>query len=176
MLGGGSGRSIKDALGDAVPASAATTLKVNWLFSIFMIAAVLGITAGLAGMRIGWFIAAGNAGGIVLSLAVAEYGRWLALGGIIAAVLAVAAMLLKNRQFQLHSVKSVEKLKEELPYLKGKINDVFFQGQNRTTEKMIHPIKAKLKKKAAKDEAKVVKKRKKAARKTGEAYFEDNSC
>jgi uncharacterized membrane protein len=169
MLGGGN--SIQDQISGNLPSSAATTLKINWLFSLFMIAAVLGMVAGLHGMKSGWLIAAGNIGGIVLSLAVAEFGRWLAIGGIIAGVLVVAAMILRNRQFLFQSVKSVEKLKEALPDAKGVINDTFFLEQNRTTEKMVQFVKSKLDRRSSKDKQKEEAAKRAEARKKQEAFY-----
>jgi hypothetical protein len=161
-----------NTIGGHIPSSAASTLKVNWLFSLFMIAAVLGFIAGLNGMKSGWMIAIGNIGGIVLSLAVSEFGRWLAIGGIIAGVLVVAAMIIRNRQFQFQSVKSVEKLKEALPDQWDKINDVCFLEQNKNTEGIVRAMKLKLQKITAKDQSRQEALAREEARKLQKSYYE----
>jgi len=145
-------------------AGSSTTVKVDWLFSLFMVGAVVGIIAGFGGFKFGWVVALGNVGGIVLSLMVAEFGRWLALGGCIAAICVVVAMLIRNRQFQFQSVQAVQELKMKLPELKDQINETFWKNQNRVTENLVGSIKSVLKKKEEKQAGRKRKKEKERSR------------
>lgn len=149
---------------DGAGSGASTTVKVDWLFSLFMLGAVAGLIAGFGGIRFGWIVCMGNVGGIVLSLMVAEYGRYLALGGAVAAACVVVAMLWRNRQFQFQSVKSVQQLKDKLPEMKDAINETFWNNQNGVTEKLVGRVKSVLKKK----DGKSVRKAKDRIRKQGQ--------
>ena len=139
-----------------------TVVKTDYLFAVFMVAAVGGMIAGMAGLKMGWIVAAGNIGGIVLYLTVARYGQWLALGGLVAAAAVVVAMLLRNRRFQLQHVGAIEELKEKLPDdLRGILSTTLFKNQDRTTEGLVSSMRSVLDRKKEKEARRVVRQLKK---------------
>ena len=140
-----------------------TVVKTDYLFAVFMVvAAVGGMIAGMAGLKMGWIVAAGNIGGIVLYLTVARYGQWLALGGLLAAAAVVVAMLLRNRRFQLQHVGAIEELKEKLPdNLRDIMSTTLFKNQDRTTEALVSSMRSILDQKKEKEARRAVRQLKK---------------
>ncbi len=135
-----------------VPATNPTTQQIisqtisstDWLFSLLMIGAVIGVFSGLNGMKVGWAATASCIAGLFLKAALSStWVYWfcglLFVGSILAAL---ASILWKNKSVK-ELILSCQYMKQAVPD-EQRVRDIF-SLQSKDTKSLVNTIKAKMK-------------------------------
>jgi len=119
--------------------------KTNWTSTFCILGIVVGLFAGLNGIKAGWAAVISCCAGLFMSLATARYAHIMAGLGLVSSVAAMlASIIMKNRAI-IDLIKGVQVVKQNVQTERDEINSMMKQQQSRDTEKVVISTKAKLK-------------------------------
>lgn len=127
-----------------------TISSTDWLMSVFLIAIVCAIFAGLNGVKAGWAGAFAAFVGILLKAALSNAWIYVAAGLVLVGciLLLVASIIWKNRAF-VDILKGAQAVKnyavEQLNANRVGINKMLSDEQNPSTQKLVQQVKSDLK-------------------------------
>ena len=124
--------------------------KIAWLPSAGIVAASLAIGAMLLGARrLGMAVLGTSIAGIFFSVTLSTYANWIALAGLVSAVILLVAMILKVKKSNVSLVKGIQNIKSEFKEMKPHVNRVVTEVQDSDVIREVKRIKRQLAVKAA---------------------------
>ncbi len=122
-----------------------TIQSTDWLLSLLLVGCVLGVFAGLNGVKSGWFAVVACIWGIWLKAAISSEWVFWACGVLFVGslVLAGVSVVLRHRVI-LDLILSCQQLKNEVQD-DQRVSDIFKMAQSPDTKKVVNQTKAKLK-------------------------------
>ena len=124
-----------------------TIQSTDWLMSILLIGSVLGIFAGLNGVKTGWAGTASCVGGMVLKAALSSTWVFWLCGFlfIVCVVAAVASILWKNKALR-EIITGIQFVRESVdPEIKENMTEYLASKQGKDTQGLVNQVKADLK-------------------------------
>jgi len=121
----------------------------NWLVAVSILGMGAGVFAFVNGSKIGIPVVVACAVSLFMALAVARFAMWMAVFGLIGAVLAVAiSVLIKNKALKdvvtnVQEIKEIAKIDNVDLVFQDKIKNTLKEQAN-TTKKLVSKIRAKL--------------------------------
>jgi hypothetical protein len=121
----------------------------SWLTSGFLLATVVGIFAGMNGLKVGWLGALSAFAGLMLQSALTTWWVYWVMACILIAValMAVTSVILKKRVIQ-DLISGIQAIRDGNPEDKELNTKLLVQHQNLDTRKVVIDVKGKMKKKA----------------------------